>query len=785
MFENKSGTADDYHELNAGAHRKPPKVLTAPSLIWNLCFWTNFQEYDAAGKPLKDPDGSPKKKTRDEIKTTLDKYIIALRGAIENSGDQETNKVELTPFISKKYLLFGHSYGEDFRRCNLKDLDRRQKDIFEGTSRTVSLRFAWKELDVTIRFEIHTEYFSISTFVELDKDRKKQGVYLDKGLERSIGEIREYLRHPPLSPLRDDAVDRSLTPPPVVAEGSPPSSLFALQQLRVRKINQYCFHDFWKRYEQELLCGKVLTEITKDAIFGQIFADFRGLVASEQDVTFDDRPFFKDDRSPKWGADAKGKFLPLIEHRNRDLRIRYECAVNYMLDGRALYISTLGPQFPASAGPDSGALSPGQDGAPNPVKLDDKRIPVEFIVYAHQRYDDTTIVNKWQLGRLINQILLLDTLRLCALKEVNFLNDAGQQLGMLDDYTQKARDAIASAEAKPGKKKRDEASQHARSGIPRDGTGVEAERRASDDDDVIDLIGRAHQKLNEITGKFLKDTGGGLLFRIERSRFYVKQFEENVKLLRIRRLEGDQPYDQFIRRRLGWEFDFIDRLGIRYERATRNVVSLDQNYLAITQNALVKQANQIDEDIHAIQKYGELFLLGALVPYYVTHLFIMIFGEELAPVIAGNVWVVFAVFAIANFFKILEKTWKLIPLLDVIAFALSRIGRKISEYLPQFGIAVFALVVVLAIALGGQPYEAWLWQKQHKNQEESLSETSKRILEAQRRLKESVDRGVAVVEKSIKVQQQPGAPVFEPEPAVKPVPPDAAPASDSNKPDKE
>ena len=36
-------TADDYHELNAGAHRKPPKLLSAPALVWHLAFWTNFQ----------------------------------------------------------------------------------------------------------------------------------------------------------------------------------------------------------------------------------------------------------------------------------------------------------------------------------------------------------------------------------------------------------------------------------------------------------------------------------------------------------------------------------------------------------------------------------------------------------------------------------------------------------------------------------------------------------------------------------------------------------------------
>ena len=165
------------------------------------------------------------------------------------------------------------------------------------------------------------------------------------------------------------------------------------------------------------------------------------------------------------------------------------------------------------------------------------------------------------------------------------------------------------------------------------------------DEEVMDLIGVAHKRLNDIAGKFLEDTGSGLLYRIERSRYYVKQFYENVELLRIHRLEGDQPYHQFIKRRLGSEFDFIDRLGIRYERATRNMVTLDQNYLSM-------KANKIDEDIHKIQKWGEVVLLAVLVPYYITHLVVLIFGEEFAPVVAANIWMLFIAIAFANFFKI-------------------------------------------------------------------------------------------------------------------------------------
>ena len=453
-----------------------------------------------------------------------------------------------------------------------------------------------------------------------------------------------------------------------------------------KQINKYSFYDFWKTYQEDVLSDDSLKDVANGGIFKKIFADFRGFIASEQAVEFSDRDFFNEDKPPKWGQDAKKKFLPLIQHRDRVKDIRYECAVNYMLDGRALYMSTLGPQVPLPSMPEDG------------------RTPVEFIVYAHQRHNDATIVNKWQLGRIVSQMLLLGTLRLCALKDVKLLHKAGRQLGQLDEGTQAAPVAIAQAETRVRasranrlantKQHRSASSDHA----PNEAPSAASDHKppaASHEFEAMELIAKAHNKLNDITGHFLRDTGSGLLYRIERSRYYVKQFDENVKLLRIKRVEGDQPYDQFIKRRLGSEFDFIDRLGVRHERATQTIVTLDQNYLSM-------KANQIDEDIHTIQKYGELFLLGALVPYYVTHLFVLIFGEELSFLIAVNVWITFIAAAIIRNYKIWEKLRE--------RFSLSRI------------ISVALVAGLIAGAFVIPPFEMLLLDRQQKRHEHKLAE---------------------------------------------------------------
>jgi hypothetical protein len=617
MFGVETGTAEDYHELNAGAHRKPPKILSAPSLVWHLAFWTNFSLNDRGGRQENEDeneDGSPKKKTSKQIREVLDDFIIGLRQAIADNPHVSggASKVQLTPCISDVYLLFGSAFSESFDVVPTGDLQPRPKDVFESTNRTVTLQFTWRKLDVTIRFEVRTEYFIISTFVELDRDRVKvrdpKGLSSLSELNKSIAGILGYLN------------------------GSD-------NEERAASINQYCFHGFWEIYQREILSERSLSACARDSIFQHVFADFRGFIASDQAVKFADEEFFAGDKAAKWGAEAKRKLLPLVQHRNRTDRTRHECAVNYMLDGRALYMSTLGPQF-------------------QPLSTPTARIPVEFVVYAHQRYNDTTVVNKWQLGRLVSQILQLGTLRLCALKDVKLLHEAGQHLGMLEESTQKAREAIALSEADAGTLAGETASGAGRK------QGV-----VSRSAEAMKRIAEAHTKLNEITGTFLRSAGSGLQYRIERSRYYVQQFDENVKLLRIKRLEGDQPYDQFIRRRLGSEFDFINRLGIRYERATKSMVTLDQNYLAITQNylattqnSLVERATKIDEEtksiqseIRKIQRWGEFVLLAVLVPYYFMHLLVLLLGERW-PGIPSITFVIWGLFFIVGFLRMFWET---------------------------------------------------------------------------------------------------------------------------------
>ena len=109
------GTAEDYHELNAGAHRKPPKNLNAPALVWHVACWTKADQGE------QDPEW---------VKETVDTFILTLCRAIE----PKVKTVELSPCISRVRLLF-KSVCKDtsFVREHIS-LSPRQQDIFKSTS---------------------------------------------------------------------------------------------------------------------------------------------------------------------------------------------------------------------------------------------------------------------------------------------------------------------------------------------------------------------------------------------------------------------------------------------------------------------------------------------------------------------------------------------------------------------------------------------------------------------------------------------------------------------------
>ena len=89
--------------------------------------------------------------------------------------------------------------------------------------------------------------------------------------------------------------------------------------------------------------------------------------------------------------------------------------------------------------------------------------------------------------------------------------------------------------------------------------------------------------------------------RIEQSRSYVKRWNEDIGFLRIKRIDGHQPYSEFVTRRFGPIFDHIDRLGQRHD----HMINTDTQ-----------------QEIAFLQRAAEFLGLMVLAPYYSSQVFV-------------------------------------------------------------------------------------------------------------------------------------------------------------------
>lgn len=184
-----------------------------------------------------------------------------------------------------------------------------------------------------------------------------------------------------------------------------------------------------------------------------------------------------------------------------------------------------------------------------PISEVTRQVPVIYSLFVC--FDDA-----WQIGRLIDTIHSMGVLRIASLRDIEKISEASGKLGII------------------------------RSAIREDGS-------------------LAIEELQEQMDFLLRDD---VSWRIERSQRYWRQFAERVSRLRIGRIEGFQPYDEFVNRRIGDTITFIESTG-RQLSFIRKEIDLRQQ---------MKQTASLQKHIRmitALQKGGETLLLLPLTYY--------------------------------------------------------------------------------------------------------------------------------------------------------------------------
>ena len=106
--------------------------------------------------------------------------------------------------------------------------------------------------------------------------------------------------------------------------------------------------------------------------------------------------------------------------------------------------------------------------------------------------------------------------------------------------------------------------------------------------------------------------------RIERSNNYIFQWRNYVSGLRTQRLEGFPTYQEFVERRLGATFDYLNRLKARFENLMQDITQFHDYYIHKQQAFSSEKAAKKEARIERLQESAEFLTMAFLIPYYLA-----------------------------------------------------------------------------------------------------------------------------------------------------------------------
>jgi hypothetical protein len=572
-------------------------VARPPLFVWHLGFWRPPSVADLSVGS----DSSP----QNEYAEAINRYLKTLHYKLRSDAQlgrpltigvsEFRTESETTDTVN----LFGqtiHKFCPDAPEHQTAGTERPREDV-------VTFKFRWWGLvDVTIRFELFTEYMCFCIF--LDASRFQKRVDLDRALASADASVRDLFAR--LQRLED--LSEKLLGHPEQHQGL---------RSDYEPIADAFYFGLWNSFYKDIL----YTDESQIESFGNVFIDFRGVVlgntAPRGYTRVDDRPHWKHFQQPFWRdpgdrnppedvvhdpqqktqfwSQKRQVFWPLMTAPVRGIDMsKHEFAVSQMLDHRALHITALGAQPTTLAG--------------------EERVPTCYFLL-------TETLNGWQIGRLIDRINRLGTLRHAALFGTEQLQKVSVKLRSVE---QEMKGAFAHAYLVSRK-------QNARSPAdsPKDKENVE--RAARDLRRHVSSVAEAMLNIDALAG-------GNLERRIERSRFYLGLFRQRMSALRIERIEGFQRIDTFIESRFGSSFAFVELLAARYQRARADRAALFSYYLAQETRNVEMATRDRNVEIEEIQGIADFALWTVLVPYYLGSVFSHIFGFSEAKPITGYFW---------------------------------------------------------------------------------------------------------------------------------------------------
>jgi len=240
------------------------------------------------------------------------------------------------------------------------------------------------------------------------------------------------------------------------------------------------------------------------------------------------------------------QFDQLYRQKDQDAN----CVLCTVLQGRGIYASSLGQVESVRRLGQSGPAAPLDDGTGS-------HEPDRYLIL----HDG---IPRFQLGRLLRRLHALDELRCAAVFDFRALISASERIRTL---------------------------------------GNEIDRQLHTDEKHRDKPALTREALADVQGRLNELTAiavdGGLLYRINRSRYYAQDFKLRMGDMFIEQIDGWEPYDIFMHRNLFPILDHIDSIGNRFNALATRVERL-------TDARNVEELVNVESEIAYIQSIGEI-----------------------------------------------------------------------------------------------------------------------------------------------------------------------------------
>lgn len=264
-------TLDGYTQRLMGAHRKPIARAGVPCLVLHLGVW---KPLDLRAK-AEAANGARVPEEREARRNLIDEYLRVIYLRLKNPSRDDAISALSTSSLTKPdesdeaYLVLFQNILRAKDGELITDERIANKIRVSSEFQTITFEFRWHGLAVTTRFELHTEYFTISSYIDLseripDKQFKEYFANEHRFTEerRPLSKITEALKY---------FDERLVEVAAAQKDGSYVSESF---RERFHDIHQYLYHDVWEQFIQTVL----RTPELERGQYGKIFADFRAVV---------------------------------------------------------------------------------------------------------------------------------------------------------------------------------------------------------------------------------------------------------------------------------------------------------------------------------------------------------------------------------------------------------------------------------------------------------------------------------------------------------------------------